>query len=199
MILLLAILVGLLLGVMRAWLGGRKITIPNLKLVWIVPLAFLPQFFAFQLPVTRTRFPEQWIPLALIVSQLLLLGFAVANLRQPGFKFLTLGLLLNLTVIMLNGGWMPISPETIANGAPDAPPGSWEVGSRLGMTKDKILPIESTRLWWLSDRFLLPDWSPYRAAFSLGDLILAIGAIWFFWSIAGSSEKSVHLGAKLCL
>jgi hypothetical protein len=86
-----------------------------------------------------------------------------------------------LAVISLNGGLMPISPETLVQMAPDRPVGSWPIGSRVGNAKDVILPTPQTRLAWLSDRFLLPGWFPDQAAFSLGDVFIAIGAFWWLW------------------
>jgi hypothetical protein len=92
---------------------------------------------------------------------------------------LGLGLTLNLLVISLNGGLMPISPEMV--GRFELRPDSWEIGSRLGSGKDIVLPIAETRLWILSDRFFLPmpSWAAYPVAFSLGDVLIAIGAFWF--------------------
>lgn len=188
MILLLAIVVGLLAGFIRAWSGGRSITVPKLKWLWLVPLAFLPQYFAFQLPATRMSFPDRWIPFALIGSLLLLGLFVALNLRHPGFWLLGTGLLLNLTVISLNGGWMPISPETITRLAPYAPPGAWEIGKQLTVTKDMVLPQPETRLWFLSDLFITPSWFPTQVAFSIGDVVIALGAIWFLWSLGGPPE-----------
>ena len=195
MILLLAIIVGLVAGITRARINGHKLVAPTLQFVWIVPLAFIPQFIAFQIPATRVSFPDRWIPAALIGSQLLLLIFATVNFRQPGFWLLGAGLFLNLAVITFNGGWMPISPETVKRLAPNAPSGAWEVGRRLGVSKDKVLQSSSTQLWLLSDRLILSGWFHYNAAFSIGDVLIAIGAIWFLWSLGGPNNPQYLKGA----
>ena len=183
MILLLAVVAGLLAGLARAWQGGRRLASPNLCLVWLVPLAFLPQWLAFYLPATCKLIPDYLAATVLVGSQALLLVFAWLNRSQPGFWALGLGLALNLLVIALNGGLMPISPETVARLVPDAPPDAWQIGQRLGSGKDVILPIAATRLWWLGDRFLLPAWFPYQVAFSLGDAFIAGGAFWLLWML----------------
>jgi hypothetical protein len=83
---------------------------------------------------------------------------------------------------------MPISPETVNRLVPNAPPGSWSIGARLGITKDIVLPEAKTMLAFLSDRFILPNWflkgstGNAVAAFSFGDVIIALGAFWVLWS-----------------
>ena len=89
---------------------------------------------------------------------------------------------------------MPISPETVLRLDPKAPPGLWTIGARLGVTKDVVLPETHTSLAFLSDRFILPN--PFTkgssgnaaAAFSLGDVFIAIGAFWVLWSFGRTSE-----------
>lgn len=185
MILLLAVAAGLLAGMGRAWARGSEITAPALRWPWLVWVALVPQLLAFYLPWAGRWLPDALAPLILVGSQLLLLVFAWANRRQAGIWLLGLGLFLNLLVIVLNGGLMPIRPHVVMALIPQAPPGAWQVGERLGAGKDIVLPEEATRLPWLSDYFLLPAWSPRRAAFSLGDVIIASGAFWFLWSLGG--------------
>lgn len=176
------------------WVGGmvwartarRPYQVPDLRWAWLVPLAFVPQFFAFVLPATRAAIPNAWIPVALVGSQALLLLFAIVNIRQIGFWLLAGGLVLNLAVILLNGGMMPISPETLQQLYPNAPAGAWQLGQRFGVGKDVVLPAAETALWFLSDCLVLPQWISYKVAFSLGDVLIAAGAFWMLLSFGGS-------------
>jgi hypothetical protein len=175
MILVFAVAIGLAAGFIRAKIKGEPYQPKDLKHVWLLLVATLPQVLAFFLPATRARIPNTWIPVILIGSQLLLLVFVWLNRSIPGMWILGLGLLLNLAVISLNGGWMPISPETLeSQGAAES---SWQIGSRHGYSKDIVLTRESTTLWILSDILTLPKWIHYRVAFSIGDVILALGVI----------------------
>lgn len=183
MILLIAVASGLLAGWLRATIRGRRLAAPNIFLMWLLVAAFVLQVIVFQLP-TRKFLPDQIASITLCVSQSMMLVFAMANRRLPGFRMLIVGLAMNLGVIILNGGFMPISPGTVHELVPNAPPGSWEVGQRLGTGKDIVLPLDATIFWILSDRFLMPEWLPYQVAFSLGDVILAIGAFWTLWAAA---------------
>jgi hypothetical protein len=183
-------------GLARAWGGGRQLTPPSLRLAWLVLVAFLPQWLAFYLPATRRLIPDGLAATALISSQMLLLIFAWFNRDQPGLWALGLGLALNLLVIALNGGLMPISPDVVARLAPEAPPGTWQIGHRLGAGKDIVLPVAATQLRWLSDCFLLPRWFPYRAAFSLGDVLIAVGAFRLLWIMGDGAENANQLRDK---
>lgn len=68
---------------------------------------------------------------------------------------------------------------------PDTAQNAWQLGQRLGITKDMVLPLEQTRLWWLSDYFVTPGLLTTRYAFSVGDIILSLGIVAFIWSLAG--------------
>jgi len=189
LILLLAVILGLLAGLTRAWITKRKFHIPELRLLWLVAAAFLLQALAFTIPSTRESIPDTWASAILVSTQAALLAFAWVNRKQPGFWALGVGLLLNFLVIVLNGGLMPISPETLIRRSPNAPSGSWQIGERLGVGKDRVFPDSDTNLWFLSDRFTTPAQIPYHVAFSLGDIWIAIGAFLLLWSIGAPIKE----------
>lgn len=191
MILLLAVLAGLLVGSARAWAGKWSYTLPALQATWLAAAAILPQWLVFFFPATRAVIPGPWPAVTLVTTQALLLAFVWSNRRHPGFYLLGAGLALNLLVISLNGGLMPINPETASQLFPGVPFEAFIHGERLGWSKDVVLQISSTRLWQLSDRFLLPDWFPYRSAFSIGDVLVSSGAFWFLWGKGGPREKEI--------
>lgn len=189
MILLVAVAIGLLAGLVRARVDGRPYALPDLRLTWLAAIAFLPQWLVFGNAPTRSRFSDQNAAVALVTSQLLLSGFGLANRHHPAFRLLTLGLLSNLTVIAANGGLMPISSETVRRLAPNLPDSHWKIGQRFGKTKDRIIPERETTFAWLSDRFLLTTPYRYRVAYSVGDVLIAIGAFWFLWAAGGAQPE----------
>jgi len=201
MVLLLAVIVGVAAGATRAGLGGRQLASPSLRFAWLAPLAFAPQWIVFFLPVTRQLISDDLAAAALMSSQALLLLFAWYNRRQAGFLVMGIGLALNLLVITLNGGLMPIDPETVMQLAPGAPANGWQIGQRLGTTKDIVLPDAATHLCWLADRFTLsvPMPHPWRVVFSLGDVLIAIGAFSLLWALGRepSARKTLARVARL--
>jgi hypothetical protein len=72
---------------------------------------------------------------------------------------------------------MPITPETLIQINPGTIAEQWRTGIHYGYSKDIILPRGETRLWALSDILVLPYLIPRPTAFSLGDLLIAIGII----------------------
>lgn len=189
MVLVVAVLVGATAGLCRARLGKRAYRVYDLKATALVLLAFIPQLFIFFLPSTRTRIPDTTASILYIGSLVLLIVFSFFNIRKPGFWPITGGFLLNALVILLNGGWMPISPATVQRLLPGTPESTWKIGERIGYSKDVLLPVENTRLWFLSDRFTLPAWINYQVAFSLGDIFIFVGVIWLLWSLGAAKNE----------
>ena len=118
-----------------------------------------------------------------------LVVFALINAVAPGFWALGLGLISNFLVIVLNGGWMPISTETLIRMVPYQPENFWVIGTRLGYTKDRILAPTQINLAWFSDRLLLPNWLPLNIAFSPGDIFISIGTILLLWSLSSNKKE----------
>lgn len=187
MILLLAILIGMVLGLARSYYYKRPFLLPELRFAWLVPLAFVPQWLIFYWPLTHLLSIHQLAAWALVISQILLLVFTWANRRLVSFWVFGIGLALNLLVISLNGGLMPVSPETVHQIMPATAVSKLTLGSRVGSSKDVLLLEQQTYLAWLSDRFILPDWIPYKVAFSLGDMLIALGAFWLLWTAGGQA------------
>ncbi len=101
-----------------------------------------------------------------------------------------IGTALNWLVIVANGGFMPISPETASRLISESGLADIQSGTRFG-AKDILLLPQHTRLEWLADRFLPPAWLPYQVAFSLGDVFIAAGVFWLL-----ARQKPIQQGYK---
>ena len=196
MILLIAVLLGLAAGLIRAWLGSNEYSIVQLQGAWLVFVAYLPQLFAFHLHPTQKFIADNWVPFILIGSQILLLIFVWLNRTMPGFWALGLGLFMNFLAIALNKGMMPLSPEIAEKLIPKGVEVTLAIGKRVGYGRDILLPLTATKLWFLGDIFTLPKWINYPLAFSIGDIFISLGAFWLLWSLGGPLYSSS--GVQTC-
>ena len=185
MILLFTLAIGLLVGLGWARWHNQAYLAPNLQILWLAMIAFLPQLFIAYLPATHQLFADWFASANIVVSLILFLVFAWLNRQLPGMPILISGLLLNFVVIVANGGWMPISPQTAYLLAGKDILQFMNLGGRFG-EKDILLLTQNTRFEFLADRFLLPAWLPYKTAFSLGDIMIGLGA---FWLLAQPAPK----------
>ena len=189
MILVLAVAIGLAATFVRARLRRRKLRHISLSWEWLVFASVLPQVLIFYLPGFGRYIKEAVVPLIQIGSMAGLIVFTVVNLKNSSFWVIGSGLLSNFLAIVTNHGWMPISPETLHALHPEFPQSAWEIGQRLGNTKDRIMESSSTNLSILSDTFAVPTWISYKFAFSIGDVVLSIGIILLLWSLSNEEKE----------
>jgi hypothetical protein len=124
----------------------------------------------------------------LIFSQAALIFLFLLNHHVPGAKLFALGIALNVLVMVANGGWMPITPETYQFVRPGRPVVEQ---TRPSSSKNIILPRSETNLWILSDmiRVTLP-WR--RTAVSIGDVLLVAAVAQFIFQVtAKKTDKLV--------
>ncbi len=183
MVLIAAVAAVLILG--HAQLTGRSLRKVEFRLLGLVPAAAIPQLLAFYIPATRVWVPDLLAPVILVWSQLVLLGFVALNLRRPGMPLLGLGLAMNFVVILTNGGMMPVSPQTASRLSSM----DWAAGARFGPGKSVVLPTQTTIFGSLSDRIMLPEWFPYQAAYSIGDVLLIAGVLVLLWAMTHGGKQ----------
>jgi hypothetical protein len=189
MILIAAVLIGLAIGLGRAWIGKREYRVYDLKYPGLVVLAFIPQYFAFFAPQARQQITDNLVSILLISSLIILLVFSILNIQKFSFWPISLGFLLNFLAIAVNGGLMPISLETVEKLSKGSE-STWIIGQRFGFSKDVILSPEITKLAFLSDRFTLTNFLGANLAFSLGDILIAVGVVWLLWMLGGKPQAT---------
>ena len=197
MILLDAVVLGLAAGLARARISSRSFLLNPPGWVWLLCAAVFLQATAFYIPATRRLMPDWLASIFLVGTQICLLAFIWLNREQPGFILLGAGLALNLLVIITNGGWMPVSPHVVAQLSPNMQSTDLVSGMRVGWSKDILLLPSETRLGWLSDCLILPSWFPQRAAFSLGDILIASGAFWALWTRGGQKDSTTGISTLM--
>ena len=145
MVLVIAVIIGLILGIGRACISKREYRVYDLKATILVLLAFIPQFLIFYLPVTRSRISNPLASIMFVSSLIILIAFSFLNIRKTSFGLVAAGFLLNAVVILLNGGWMPISPQTAQKILPTGLDDAFIIGERINFSKDILLPRETLR------------------------------------------------------
>lgn len=174
MVLLWALLLGLLIGFLRRGSLANLAQL-DLRAGWLVLLAMLLQILIFPLGKGAQPLISWGTEYLHIASYVFLWLFALANYREWALGTMALGMLLNFIVITANGGYMPASLEALQAAGKTAVIESLLTTGRSG---NVILMSEQTKLNFLGDVFWLPSWVPGASAFSIGDLVLAVGIIW---------------------
>jgi len=115
-------------------------------------------------------------PLGVLTTALILI-LLVRNATGPtrlACLIAALGVALNLTVIVANGGWMPRFQPVAARVSADGE----------ARTSNTTPMAAETRLAWLGDSIEQPGWLPLANVISPGDVLLSVGAAW--WAFAAA-------------
>ena len=155
-----ALLTGCVLGLVA---GGRLATLGEVHLRW---WGVLLAGVALQLLAGPVGLGGRPGTTAVAASYLCLLAFALANRSLGAMPIVVVGLVLNATVILVNGG-MPVRAEAVS--AVGLDPDQLDAGD-LGAKRHLEGPDD--HLTFLGDVLPLP---PLGEVVSVGDLVLAVG------------------------
>ena len=111
-----------------------------------------------------------------LVSYLLSAAFVVANLRIPGLWMIATGGLMNAVVIFANGGVMAASRSAFRIA------GVHINSDRFSNSQILAHP----KLAFLGDNWAIPSWLPFATTLSIGDVLIALGAIVLIHGVCGS-------------
>lgn len=151
---------------------GRLGTLGELRLRWGPALLSAVAMQAVILFIIPNRFSGVHEPLH-VVSYILIGVFVAANLRVAGMWLIAFGGLCNAAVIVLNGGVMYVSKSALEIvGLYPLPEGFLNASV-----------MEHPRLSFLGDIFPVP---PLHTVVSLGDILIAIGAVVLIHGVCGS-------------
>ncbi|MFL5683858.1 MAG: DUF5317 family protein [Chloroflexota bacterium] len=162
MFILYAVVAGLMIGLLT---GGSAARLGELRFVW-APLVALGM--AVQVVLFSTTLGDVLGPLApavYVMSNLAVLAAVWRNLAIPGLVMVLVGGACNFAAIVANGGYMPVSPDALA--AMGWVPGGTYSNSRL---------VDGVVLAPLTDVFAMPAWLPSANVFSVGDVLIGLGA-----------------------
>ena len=158
--------------------GGSLDRLADVSIHWklLAIVGLLIQLFIFT-PFRNEPLITSAVPQLYLLSMIILAVWVFANRHVPGILLMAAGLLMNMAAIVANGGYMPIDPE-VARIA-----GQSRAATVDGTTIiNNSMAIQSgVRLWILTDILPVPAIIPFANVFSIGDLLLTLGAGLFLY------------------
>jgi hypothetical protein len=157
-----AVLAGLGIGLVT---GGSAARLGDLRFRWgpLIVAGMAMQVLLFSSPLGDAIGPAA--PVVYIASNVAVLVAVWRNLAIPGLPLVLLGGISNLFAIVANRGYMPVSPDAVL--AMGRVP-------REGYTNSRL--VEGVVLEPLTDLFAMPTWIPMANVFSIGDVLIGVGA-----------------------
>jgi hypothetical protein len=147
--------------------------------------------FYVALAIRIVAFPFSFLPwhtqegvakILYFVSYGVLVLAVALNARIPGVAVVALGMTLNILAISANGGHMPALRSALEG-----------AGLHFTVSRNSAV-LGHPSLPWLIDRWAVPSWIPWGSVFSVGDVIVAAGAIFFALTATGALRKPRRRG-----
>lgn len=164
-------------------LGGdlRRVVEIRLARGWTVLAALALQLVIFSR--LGANLPESTRDGAHILSYLLLFVFACSNFRSRLLYPILVGLAMNATAIIANGGRMPVAAGAAA-------------AANVAPADTANVSLGAHHLRFLGDVFALPVQLPLANVFSIGDVLIAFGMIGFIVAVATTNGGEPQLNAR---
>jgi hypothetical protein len=165
MLLVFGALVGLVAGLAT---GGSIHNLLALRLRW--PLVVIAAFLVRELEIRSGLATSSLAPAVFVASLLALIAWAVWHRdRLHGIWLVVVGMMLNLAVVLANGGRMPVVESAAYLGPPQL--------RQRGVWAEYALMGRGTRMDWLGDWIVLPQpvGRLLPQAYSPGDLVSLVG------------------------
>jgi hypothetical protein len=160
-------------------LGGKLRRLASLRLR-------APWLFYLGIGIRIAAFPFSWLPWQTpqsVAIPLSLLSFAVfvfavaVNLHIPGLAIGSVGLLSNFLTTAVNGGHMPARRTALE-----------AAGLHFTVSRDSAV-AHHPHLSWLIDRWAAPAWVPWANVYSVGDVVISVGALVFALRATGALDR----------
>jgi hypothetical protein len=165
MVLALAVLVGLGLGRL---LGGRVSALASIPIraPWLFYAAIAVQIVGYPSGILPWSIGESVATGLWLLSYALLIAAVVVNARLSGAAIVGLGMLSNLAAVVSNGGHMPARASALR-----------AAGVLYRGVHNNSAIASHPNLPWLIDRWPVPAFIPMGNVYSVGDLLIAVGAV----------------------
>jgi hypothetical protein len=164
MILVVPAFLGLALGLL---VGGRveRLALLRFRRIELFFVAFAVQIVAFPFPWLPWTTNGSLATVLWLVSFALVAAGAWYNRHIVGVPLVAAGLASNVLAVGANGGHMPALPSALA------------AANENYVVSNNSERVASPNLWWLVDRWAVPDWLPVGNVYSIGDAVIAVGIV----------------------
>jgi len=167
-------LVAVVLMLVPVLIGGQPSRMASIRLrrsSWIV-LALVFQVLVFE----ALQWPAPVLRVGHVATYAVAAWFLWLNRRVPGMLLVGTGALANGVTITLNGGTLPARISALRTAGLELDPEKY-VNSGV---------LAHPHLWFLGDVFAIPASVPLANVFSIGDVLIVLGAGYASWRICGA-------------